>query len=409
MSTEAPVITATLANPEKGIVALVYPDGTMHTCSVPMSESMYLIGSSEDFSLYATSILPENHSPGVLQVFPDRHVEHPIATPFQIVGAIPSESNRIFGFHIFGYGACLFDAQKNSAATVRMPASATSMGIRRDGSLLVRSVKEGKPMSGLLRNLPISDESEIPSDTHSLPEGAVGYTHIPREGAICAVNRATRRRGVAVLFHGGPISCHSPLYDPLVDRLASEGYLVILPTYPCSTGILNPLSPQGNFRKMALAAIHNTSKMLARYAKPHEEIILVGRSFGAWTALLAPSQGMRADRVLAISPPIGISGSLSKQESNAGLDYLDALVVVGGQRPSGTLAETYSDVERQDLSSEELAALGDIPVHIAHNTHDPVTAFSGQRRAQLEAMSNVSISHSDSEGHATSDLMDLVI
>lgn len=403
-------LTATLANPEKGIVALVYPDGTMHTLSVPESESILPLTVGRYFSLYVTSVLPEHRVPGVIQVFQDHHVEFPLGTPFQITEVLPSKSERVFGFHLFGYGVCLFNAEHGVFNSIRVSDSLLKAGILEDGSLILYCLTDGAVKTMLLSERPLSlgSDLKISLTPPEPPSDGVGYVHsVESSGLVYAINRSVSNRGSAMLFHGGPISCHSPTYDPLVDRLTSSGYRVYFPTYPCSIGIANPVSPEGSFRDMALAAIDQVKAVLRTY--PHGSLILAGRSFGAWTALLAPSRELTPDRILAISPPVGISASLSKQESHADLDYLDALVVISGQRPDMNITEAYAMVEGQDLTDSEIDRLSGISTDITIGLHDPVTAFSGPRSERLVETPGVLVFHSSDSGHATLDLANLSI
>lgn len=165
------------------------------------------------------------------------------------------------------------------------------------------------------------------SDGQTVP----GYLSLP-------TGRALQQSPIILLPHGGPWLQSTPTFDPLVQMLVNQGFIVLQPNYRGSSGYGHRwLSAAGSLDRAPLLAdlFSGLDFLLAhQIGEPRQQLVL-GHSFGAYLALQAASVApTRFKAVIALAPPLQLASTFARYAPLHDNDWRRRLQALQLQLPS---------------------------------------------------------------------------
>ena len=136
-----------------------------------------------------------------------------------------------------------------------------------------------------------------------------GYLSLP-------TGRALQQSPIILLPHGGPWLQSTPTFDPLVQMLVNQGFIVLQPNYRGSSGYgYRWLSAAGSLDRTPLLAdlFSGLDFLLAHQIGEPKQQLVLGHSFGAYLALQAASVApTRFKAVIALAPPLQLASTFAR-------------------------------------------------------------------------------------------------
>jgi len=158
-----------------------------------------------------------------------------------------------------------------------------------------------------------------------------GYLSLP-------TGRSLQQSPIILLPHGGPWLQSTPTFDPLVQMLVNQGFIVLQPNYRGSSGYGHRwLSAAGSLDRAPLLAdlFSGLDFLLAhQIGEPRQQLVL-GHSFGAYLALQAASVApTRFKAVIALAPPLQLANTFARYAPQHDNDWRRRLQALQLQLPS---------------------------------------------------------------------------